>query len=230
MGEECRVLVVDDDENIRRIFQRQLERQGYVCKTACDGAGALELLRSEEFHVALMDLQMPRMTGAELLTAMKEQQIDTSPVVLTGHGEVSSAVNVMKLGAFDLIQKPSLAEVVLGTVQRAAEHYRVVRRARMMTTLAEQWEMTFDASPDMMLVLDAEGRIVRCNQSVLLRVSKDRLALVGRSCHDALCSDEHLISQCPLHAPAPGDSGPPVPRISSWRLGRLLRSQARPSH
>ncbi len=121
------VLVVDDEEGVRSYLADALTSEGYEVEQAGDGEAALEHLRRRSFQVLLTDLRMPKLDGMALLERARALCPDLEVIVLTAHGSVSSAVQAMKLGAFDYLQKPidSPAELRL-LVARAVERYRLV--------------------------------------------------------------------------------------------------------
>jgi two-component system response regulator AtoC len=125
----ARVLVVDDEEDIRDFLVDALEVAGHVVEEACDGKAALAKLARRSFHVMLTDLSMPRMDGMSLLKAVNEEHPDLEVIMLTAHGSVGHAVEAMKLGAFDYLQKPvgSLAEL-RQVVARAVERHQLKAR------------------------------------------------------------------------------------------------------
>jgi PAS domain S-box-containing protein len=207
MSEGCRILIVDDDENARDALRRNLASMACRCATAGDGQEGLRELRGEEFDVVLIDLKMPRMGGLEMLTAMAQEGIEAVPVVLSGHGNVSRAVEATKLGAFDFLEKPASAETIRGTVERALKHRRLLRQARAMTCLARELETMIEASPDMIIVLDPQQRVLRANRTARERAGADREAIVGRTCHEAVCRGDHPVGKCPFHAEQGGGSG-----------------------
>ncbi|MDR3620461.1 MAG: response regulator [Paludisphaera borealis] len=110
-----RVLVVDDERNIRLVFRTALESIGLHIEEAADGAAALERLEHSSFHVVLLDLQMPGVGGMDVLRRIREKGDDTPVVVVTAHGTIPDAVAAMKLGAVDFVQKP-VTPVVLKAV------------------------------------------------------------------------------------------------------------------
>jgi two-component system response regulator AtoC len=119
------VLVVDDDESFRTLVAERLERTGHRVAAAADGAAALGTL--EGIEVALIDLLMPGMDGLALLRKIKAARPDVAVIMLTGHGTIDNAVEAMKAGATDYLQKPcSLAEVELKIAQ-ATERRRLER-------------------------------------------------------------------------------------------------------
>jgi len=105
-SESFKVLVVDDEPTIRELMNLVLERDGHTVKTANDGIQALEMLQAERFDVLLSDIQMPHMSGLELLKLAKEAQPDLIVVVMTGFGTIETAVQAIKNGAADFITKP----------------------------------------------------------------------------------------------------------------------------
>lgn len=207
MTDPARVLIVDDDESVRGCFSRTLAELGYACESAPDGQAGWEALNRGEFAVALLDLKMPKMNGIELLGALAESGIDTVPIVLTGNGEIASAVEAMKLGAYDFIEKPCRDAILHGAVQRAGSHRQAARRAREMASLLERWESIFDAWPDLIVVLDDEYRIIVANRSAAEKLAAPKQKLCGRSAHEILCFGAHPPIDCPLHRPL-ADSNP----------------------
>jgi CheY-like chemotaxis protein len=110
--EKERVLLVDDERNIRLTLSRSLEALGVQIETAVNGEEALQKLQEDEFALLLLDLKMPGMDGMDVLHQVQERWPKTRVIVITAHGTINSAVEAMKLGAVDFIQKPfSPAEI-----------------------------------------------------------------------------------------------------------------------
>lgn len=124
MGGE-RILVVDDEEINRDFLQELLTQQGYDVKTASDGMMALDLLKNEAFHVVLSDLRMPRVNGIELVRQLKEIAPFTVGIIFTGYAAIETAVEAIKVGAYDYIPKPFRVEVIQVVLQRALEYQRL---------------------------------------------------------------------------------------------------------
>lgn len=104
--EQCQILVVDDEPNLRRVLSAQLARDGYEVLTAEDGAAGLELLREHHFDLVITDLRMPGVDGMELLRQALAMDPELPVVMITAHGAVDTAVEALKLGAFDYVTKP----------------------------------------------------------------------------------------------------------------------------
>ena len=131
-GAAPRVLIVDDDEPLAKVFARTLEAAEYEVKWARDGADAKRTLQSESFDVIVSDISMPGMTGIELLQAIRQRDLDVPVILVTGEPDLDTAVLAVELGALRYLEKPvspqSLREVVARAVQ-IHELARVKRRA-----------------------------------------------------------------------------------------------------
>jgi len=123
--ESARILVVDDEKFIRDVIADFLAMEGYVVRTAADGAAAAEELRRTRFDLVISDLKMPRMGGLELLREVSEAHPDTMTIIMTGFGTVETAIDAMKRGAYDYVLKPFKVEEVVHIVQRGLEKQRL---------------------------------------------------------------------------------------------------------
>ena len=123
--EHPRVLIVDDEKFIRDILADFLGMEGYVVRTAEDGAAALNELTHARYDMIISDLKMPRMGGIELLEAITTAAPNALTVIMTGFGTVETAIDAMKRGAYDYILKPFKVEEVIHVVQRGLEKKRL---------------------------------------------------------------------------------------------------------
>lgn len=118
----ARILVVDDEEGLREFLSDTLEAAGHTVERAADGEIAHRILSSRAFHVLVTDLKMPGIDGMELVRRTRREQPEMEVVVLTAHGSVAGAVEAMKLGAFDYLEKPIPSPAALRlVVDRALE-------------------------------------------------------------------------------------------------------------
>ena len=106
MRHDARILIVDDEPNVRLVFRTALESSGYTITTAEDGAEALMWLGNAAFDLVLLDLRMPGIGGMEVLEGLREAGHAVPVVIITAHGDVPNAVHAMKLGAIDFLAKP----------------------------------------------------------------------------------------------------------------------------
>lgn len=119
-----RILLIEDEEPIRRVLVRILSEEDaqYKITEAVDGKKGFHLLNKESFDLVLCDIKMPKMDGIEVLQKAKNSKINTPFIMLTGHGNVETAVEAMKLGAYDFISKPPDLNRLLTSVRHALEN------------------------------------------------------------------------------------------------------------
>ncbi len=167
----ARILAVDDEEGIRSFVAEALGDEGHEVTQAADGAEAAQLLDKRNFHLMITDLRMPRMSGMDLVRKARSEHPDMEIVVLTAYGSVDTAVEAMKLGALDYLQKPlsSPAELRL-LVARAMERFDL--RALAERTHADTPDpATFHLSygdPAMKPAVDALRKVAVTDATVLL--------------------------------------------------------------
>ena len=122
-----RVLVVDDEEMVRTALEQWLRLSGFAVSTASDAREALGRLDDAHPHVVLSDVRMPGMSGLDLLRAIAERALATEVILITGHGDVPMAVEAMRAGAFDFLQKPYVPDQLVASLRRAAEQASLKR-------------------------------------------------------------------------------------------------------
>ena len=127
-----RILVVDDDEGVRASMGRMLRGAGYAVEMVETGEEALELARGNAFDVILSDMRMSGISGIEVLQRLRDQRVDSAFIVMTGFGTVDSAVEAMKLGAVDFVQKPFFREELLMRVRSAADRRQLARQVDLL--------------------------------------------------------------------------------------------------
>jgi two-component system OmpR family response regulator len=116
------ILVVDDEESLRKVIIRKLEAEGYACAAAADGREALETACTGEFDLVLLDIMMPGMSGMEVLSRVTAAHPDTGVVMITAVSDAQTTSKAIELGACDYVTKPfSLAELS-ARVERAFEN------------------------------------------------------------------------------------------------------------
>ncbi len=133
----ARILIVDDQEMIRDSLAATLVREGHDIVAAGDGQAGVERLSASKFDLLISDLKMPRMTGIELLAEAKKLRPEMPVVLMTAFATVNTAVEAMKLGAYDYIQKPFDGEEIKLLVERTLEHSRLIRENQTLRAIAE---------------------------------------------------------------------------------------------
>ena len=164
----ARILIVDDEPGIREFLSEALADDDHDIATAADGEAAWDRLGREAFELVLTDLRMPGMSGIDLLKKIREAQPEIEVIVITAHGNIENAVEAMRLGAFDYLQKPigSLAELRL-LVRRAAERHQLRSFHEVHQTSSAEPELTHGA-PVMRPVVDALKKVAATDATVLL--------------------------------------------------------------
>jgi len=128
----ARILVVDDDENLRWVLQTQLEDLGYAVSTAEDGRQAVVAIEKEPPALVLTDLRMPGLSGMELLDKIRSEYPEVPVVIMTAFGTIQSAVQAMRAGAYDYLTKPIDYEELGLVVSRVLEHFRLLEEVRTL--------------------------------------------------------------------------------------------------
>jgi two-component system, NtrC family, response regulator AtoC len=179
-----RILVADDEEDVRTFLAQALERAGHEVTQVADGAAALRAAQEEPFDVVLTDLRMPGTDGMTVVRTVRTEQPDVEVIVLTAFGDVATAVEAMKLGAFDYLEKPVSGPVAIRDLVAAA----LERRAKLAASAhagsvppapahsfpssrqeaATSVKLTFGA-PAMTPVVDAIHRVAKTGATVLLQ-------------------------------------------------------------
>lgn len=169
----AKILIADDEQNLRTVVQKEMARQGHDVETASNGEAAWDLLKEQEFDVLLSDINMPRLDGIELLRRLREK-CDNPPevIMLTGQATVENAIEAMKLGAYDYLTKPYSITELSALVNQAAEKQKLKidnqrLRAQVKRTHDSMPEIVAE-SPQMKEVLRLVQRVAPSDTSVLI--------------------------------------------------------------
>jgi two-component system NtrC family response regulator len=166
------VLVVDDDQSLRRVMEMQLEEMGCEVITAASGPEALEILSSRAVTVVLTDLKMPGMSGLDLLRRVRKEHPGVLILVITAYGTVETAVAAMREGAYDYLTKPLDYHQLAIVVNRALERQNLVEEVRHLRTTLDRkygFESITGNSPKLLRVLDLASRAAQSDSTVLIR-------------------------------------------------------------
>ncbi len=132
MSQSERILLVDDEANIRLTLGAMLTRAGYEVTTASSGAEAIALLDEQTFDLLLVDLKMPGVDGMQVVTAARARHPDTAIIILTGHGSLETAIEGMRYGIFDYLLKNTEPSKVLERIQAALQAHAAEQRRRAL--------------------------------------------------------------------------------------------------
>jgi two-component system NtrC family response regulator len=167
-----RVLVVDDDESLRRVTAVQLEEEGYQVDVAARAEEALAILARSAQDLVITDLKMPGLSGVQLLKQIRTDYPETLVILVTAFGTVDSAVEAMKLGAYDYLTKPVNPHDLRRVVARSLENVRLreeVHALRRVLNRKSGFENVLGHSKNLLYVLDVTDRAAQSDVTVLIR-------------------------------------------------------------
>jgi PAS domain S-box-containing protein len=233
------VLVIDDERDIRDGCQRILTRHGCEVAKAPDGAVGLEAMQQNPAEIVLLDLKMPGMDGLEVLKLLKASHPQVLVIVITGYATVETAIEAMKLGAYDFLPKPFQPDQLRLTVGRAMERLRLTRETERLErerrqTLADlaneksRMRTVISALPLGILVTQPDGRVVLHNPAFCQMVGLDPDSSPGQdiSCYLAEPKVHQLARRV---SGGQGEAGGELPSVE-FMVGeeRCLLAQATP--
>jgi len=172
MVERIHVLLVDDDDSFREALADEMERGGFDVRPARSGEDALQQAVDRTFDVAIVDLDLPGISGEDLVRALRDHAPTTEVIVLTGHGTVESAVRTLKSGAYDFLTKPcSLDELEAVTRKAWEKRSLVVENQLLQRELArhDQFREFVGQSPALRSVLDIIAKVSQTDSTVLIQ-------------------------------------------------------------
>ncbi len=195
MAMKARILVVDDEAEIRRSVRMILEYEGYDVQEASSGPEGIAIVEREPPDLVFLDIKMSGMDGLEALQKIRQSNESLPVVIISGHATVSTAVEATKLGAFDFIEKPLASERVLVTIRNALDQTRLQNENRSLKRAVEIRHQMVGESPALRQVWDAIKRAAPTNATVLLLgESGAGKELVARSIHrNSLRSRERFV-------------------------------------
>lgn len=163
------ILIVDDDPDVQEVLKDRLESLGYRAVPALTGRQGLELLDKESPQMVFLDIELPDMNGLEALKAIRKRQNDVAVVIVTAYGTIERAVQAMKDGAYDFIQKPLKPGYVALIVERAMERERLKREVEILSGEAgERYHLVVAKSSNMNLAVDSAKMAATTKSTVLL--------------------------------------------------------------
>lgn len=145
-----KILIIEDEAAIRRVLVKILSEENttYVVEEAEDGVAGYEKIKNTDYDLVLCDIKMPKMDGVELLEAVKKIKPEIPMVMISGHGDMETAINTMRLGAFDYISKPPDLNRLLNTVRNALDKKQLVVENKILKKkVSKNYEMIGESEP-----------------------------------------------------------------------------------
>lgn len=179
-----KILIIDDERSIRNSLKEILGDEGYEVDVAEDGMAALSMVDKEKYNVIFCDIKMPGMDGTEVLDKMVAEGIDAAIVMISGHGDIDTAVECIKKGAFDYIQKPLDLNRILITIKNAFEKATIISENKTLKKKVYGQKMIGESEP-VRHVKDIIAKVAPTDARVLIvGPNGSGKELVARSLHE----------------------------------------------
>lgn len=178
-----KILIIDDERSIRNSLKEILADEGYDVDVAENGRQGCEMVEKEKYSVIFCDIKMPEMDGIEVLEKLRQMGVDSAVIMISGHGDIDTAVECIKKGAFDFIQKPLDLNRILITIRNATEKVSLVKETRILKKKVYGQEMVGE-SEAIVKVKDMIEKVAPTDARVLIIGSNGTgKELVARNLH-----------------------------------------------
>lgn len=179
-----KILIIDDERAIRNSLGEILSDEGYDVTCSEDGTSGLELALKDRFDIILCDIKMPGMDGTEVLSKLCEEGVESAVIMISGHADIDTAVDCIKKGAFDFIQKPLDLNRILITIKNATERTSLVAQTKILKKKAYGARMIGNSAP-VMHMREIIGKVAPTPARVLITgPNGSGKELVARSIHE----------------------------------------------
>lgn len=180
---KMKLLIIDDERSIRNSLKEILTDEGYEVDVAEDGAIGCEMAEKEKYNAIFCDIKMPNMDGLEVLDRLHQDGVDSAVIMISGHGDIDTAVECIKKGAFDFIQKPLDLNRILITIKNATDKVSLVKETRILKKKVYGQQMIGE-SPAIQRIREMIDRVAPTDARVLITGSNGTgKELVARSLH-----------------------------------------------
>ena len=182
-----KILIIDDERAIRRALREIVEYEGYIVDEAEDGKQGLELAKQSFYDVIFCDIKMPAMDGLEVLDHLQQAQHDSPVIMISGHGNIDTAVQAIKKGAFDFIEKPLDLNRILVTIRNAKDRVVLVEETKQLKTTVKRFKGSaiVGETPEIEQIKAMIEKVAPSDARVLITGGNGTgKELVARSLHD----------------------------------------------
>jgi len=198
------ILIVDDEANIRFILERTLSHEGYVLDTAGNGQEAIKKLGNSQYDLVLLDLNMKPVGGIQVLNAIRARDAEITVIILTAHSTIDSAVEALRLGAFDYLYKPAAPEAIRQRVREGIQHRQQnLRRLRLLDQIEglRQSLVDLDKETEMIGPVSSPQRFIRAGKLVVDKYH--RSATLNGKLLDLTTAEFDILATLAEASPAP---------------------------
>jgi DNA-binding NtrC family response regulator len=180
-----RILVIDDERSIRNTLKDILEFEKYEVQTAENGLEGLSLIKTNTFDIVFCDIKMPQMDGIEVLEKIKNIKADLPVIMISGHGSIDTAVETIKKGAFDFIEKPLDLNRILITIKNATDKSELITKTKELEQqVSKSFEM-IGSSPALLKIRDIIDKVAPTDAKILITGDNGTgKELVARQIHE----------------------------------------------
>ncbi|HEY4716009.1 MAG TPA: sigma-54 dependent transcriptional regulator [bacterium] len=165
------ILVVDDEESVRSMLKETLSQEGYSVDDAQDASAAIDQIEKKEFAIILCDIKMPGINGMEFLKAVKRKDVSPPVIMMSAYGTVDDAIECVKQGAYDYINKPFRTDELILTIKKTEERERLLRENLFLRRAVEKeynYENLIGKSPQMLRIYETIAKIASYKTTILI--------------------------------------------------------------
>lgn len=189
-------LVVDDDLRARESLIALLQRQWLDITEAVDGEEAISLIQQRQFNIIILDLNMPKKSGDQVLSFIKDKEIQTTVIVLSGEATINKVTEAIRLGAYDIFKKPYSYDEVEHAIHNALDKLKIEEeKTHIQNRLAHSEELhryMVDNSPDLIYILNLAGEFIFVNDAVTKLLGYDKTAMIGKHYSEFIADEDRL--------------------------------------
>jgi two-component system, NtrC family, nitrogen regulation response regulator NtrX len=183
----AKILIIDDERSIRRALREILEFEDFEVDEAEDGLDGLEKARAQFYDIIFCDIKMPKMDGMEVLSKLQEEKVESPIIMISGHGNIETAVDAIKRGAFDFIEKPLDLNRILVTVRNAKDKTNLVEETKVLKKTVQRFKGSsiIGETPEIIRIKEMITKVAPSDARVLITGENGTgKELVARSLHD----------------------------------------------
>ena len=197
----AKILVVDDERIICAGCEKILGEAGYQVKTTLSARKALDILKEEPFDIVITDIKMPELSGIELLEIIRKEYPEITVIVITGYSTVETAVEAMKLGAFDYLPRPFTSDQVILVIKKAVERKNLLAETLRGKKEISKAQQIINSLPMGIIVVDKDKQIVDVNSTLAKILSLDIKGVTIKGKHLSSLQEEWLTQLFDLQVP-----------------------------
>jgi len=162
------ILIIEDERSIRNTLKDIFDNEGYETDLAEDGQQGIEKIKQKDYNLIFTDIKMPKMDGIEVLEKAKELKPDIPVIMISGHGDIDTAVECIKKGAFDFIQKPLDLNRMLITIRNATDKTQLIKQTKILKKRINKKYQMIGESPAITQIKDMIDKVAETNARVLI--------------------------------------------------------------